>query len=147
MMAPIPPPKMILPNIPALTRDVAVARASACPSFLHVMLRSEGERRMATLPGVLTRNKPYSFEISHSASRTSVDRKSTRLNSSHHRDLHSFPTRRSSDLLRSEGERRMATLPGVLTRNKPYSFEISHSASRTSVPSASLVSTFSDCTV
>src|SRR5574342_393858 len=27
-----------------------------------------------------------------------IDRKSTRLNSSHHRDLHSFPTRRSSDL-------------------------------------------------
>ena len=33
-------------------------------------------------------------------SKTSGDRKSTRLNSSHgdHRDLHSFPTRRSSDL-------------------------------------------------
>src|SRR3970040_669278 len=30
---------------------------------------------------------------------SSVDRKSTRLNSSH-RDLHSFPTRRSSDLVR-----------------------------------------------
>src|SRR5574337_146295 len=29
------------------------------------------------------------------------DRKSTRLNSSHHRDLHSFPTRRSSDLVRN----------------------------------------------
>src|SRR5690349_12488220 len=40
--------------------------------------------------------------------RNALDRKSTRLNSSHveisyavfHRDLHSFPTRRSSDLLR-----------------------------------------------
>src|SRR4030095_17018744 len=30
--------------------------------------------------------------------RAKVDRKSTRLNSSHHRDLHSFRTRRSSDL-------------------------------------------------
>src|SRR5436853_437164 len=48
------------------------------------------------------------------------DRKSTRLNSSHlgnsyavHRDLHSFPTRRSSDLV--------ARAPGVNLREDPAS--------------------------
>src|SRR3989304_2238032 len=43
-------------------------------------------------------------------SRSTPDRKSTRLNSSHgyisgaHRDLHSFPTRRSSDLIFDQSE-------------------------------------------
>src|SRR4030043_334973 len=49
-----------------------------------------------------------------------TDRKSTRLNSSHgdHRDLHSFPTRRSSDLVRK--------LADALQSNRVHQVNVAH---------------------
>src|SRR5688572_4458132 len=58
------------------------------------------------LPQTYTASTPASSSVEATNYLTASDRKSTRLNSSHsqisyavHPDLHSFPTRRSSDLL------------------------------------------------
>src|SRR5688572_30777529 len=97
-----------VPDIEDIARDIAKLIQTKPPKSFKDKFRLLGELiKLAGIPPKLVKEGPCQEVIKQDAD-LNIDRKSTRLNSSHsqisyavHRDLHSFPTRRSSDLIGS----------------------------------------------
>ncbi len=67
MIAPTPPPKMMLPHILAFVFDTTFARASEKPNFVHLTIMSLLDLRTITEAGVTAVQEPSSFFNSNAA--------------------------------------------------------------------------------